>query len=217
LFNRLVLAQEEERQRIARELHDQLGQQMTALRLTLETLRPLALERSELRTHIESLQELSKQIDQDIAFRVWELRPAMLGGVDLEAGLRQYATSWSKRFGIRTELHLTRPTADLAPELETTIYRFAQEALNNVAKHARASRVDIVMEHTQAHLSFIVEDDGIGFDPSRTQNPGEGLGLIGMRERAALAGADVHIESAPGKGTTVLLRIPTPAGTTANA
>jgi two-component system sensor histidine kinase UhpB len=214
LFNRLVLAQEEERRRIARELHDQLGQQMTALRLTLETLRPLALERSELRTHIESLQELSKQIDQDIAFRVWELRPAMLDGVDLEAVLRQYATSWSKRFGIHTELHLTRPAADLAPELETTIYRFAQEALNNVAKHARASRVDIVMEQTHAHLSFIVEDDGIGFDPSRTQNPGEGLGLVGMRERAALAGAHLHIESAPGKGTTVLLRIPTPAGTT---
>jgi two-component system sensor histidine kinase UhpB len=214
LFTRLVLAQEDERRRIARELHDQLGQQLTALRLTLETLKAWSVERPELRTQVETLQELAQQLDQDIAFRVWELRPAVLEGLGLAAALTEYAGNWSKRFGIRAELHMSRPTDErLAPEMETTIYRFAQEALNNVVKHARADRVDIVLERTHEHVSLIVEDNGIGFNPSDVQNR-EGFGLIGMRERAALAGADFLIESAPGSGTTIILRVPVPVATT---
>jgi signal transduction histidine kinase len=104
---------------------------------------------------------------------------------------------------------MTRPSDErLTSEIETTIYRLAQEALNNVAKHARADRVDIVLEHTHEHVSLIVEDNGIGFNPSEVQTVPEGFGLIGMRERAALAGADFQIESAPGSGTTVILRVP---------
>ena len=215
LFTRLVLAQEEERRRIARELHDQLGQQMTALRLTLETLEDLAVERTELRVQVETLQELATQLDQDIAFRVWELTPALLEDVGLAAALTEYAGNWSKRFGIRAEVHMTRPTdGRLTSEMETTIYRLAQEALNNIVKHARASRVDIVLEHTHEHVSLIVEDNGIGFTPSEIETTGGGFGLIGMRERAALAGADFQIESAPGNGTTVILRVPATAATT---
>lgn len=215
LFTRLVLAQEDERRRIARELHDQLGQQMTALRLTLETLKSLSSETTDVRAQVEALQDLARQLDQDIAFRVWELRPAVLEGLGLAAALTEYAGNWSKRFGIRVELHTTRPTQErLASEMETTIYRFAQEALNNVVKHARANRVDIVLEYAHGCVSLIVEDNGIGFDPSIIQTTVEGFGLIGMRERAALAGADFQIESAPGHGTTVILRVPASAATT---
>jgi two-component system sensor histidine kinase UhpB len=209
LFNRLILAQEDERRRIARELHDQLGQQMTALRLTLETLKNLSSESSPVRWQVEALQELARQLDRDIAFRVWELRPAMLEGLGLTAALTEYAGNWSKRFGIRAELHMTRPIEGRLPsQVETTIYRLAQEALNNIVKHARANRVDIILEHTPEHVSLIVEDDGIGFDPSKLETAVEGFGIVGMRERAALAGADFQIESAPGDGTTVILRVP---------
>jgi PAS domain S-box-containing protein len=218
LFTRLVLAQEDERRRIARELHDQLGQQMTALRLTLETLASLSVERADLRTQIEMLQELARELDLDIAFRVWELRPAALEGLGLAAALAEYAGNWSKRFGIRAELHVTRPASDrLTYETETTLYRFAQEALNNIVKHSRATRVDIVLEHSRDQVSLIIEDNGIGFDPARLEMPGEGLGLVGIRERAALAGAEFQIESTPGNGTTLILRVPAGAGAPARS
>jgi PAS domain S-box-containing protein len=214
LFTRLVLAEEDERRRIARDLHDQLGQQMTALRLTLETLKVFAVERPELETQVDTLRELTRQLDQDIAFRVWELRPTVLDNLGLAAALTEHAGNWSKRFGIHAELHVTRPADErLQSETETTIYRFAQEALNNVVKHSRASRVDIVLEQGPAHVSLIVEDNGIGFDASTTTP--RGLGLIGMHERAALIDADLQVESAPGKGTTIVLRVPVASAVTA--
>jgi PAS domain S-box-containing protein len=217
LLTRLVLAQEDERRRIARELHDQLGQQLTALRLTLETLKADSLERPEFRAQVEALQELAQQLDQDVAFRVWELRPVPLERLGLAAALAEYAGNWSKRFGIHAELHTNRPAEErLPPDVETIMYRIAQEALNNVVKHAHAGRVDIALEHTHGSVSLILEDDGLGFDPSDPSFAGRGMGLMGMRERAALAGADLQIESATGRGTTIILRMPTRA-TSGNA
>jgi two-component system sensor histidine kinase UhpB len=212
LYTRLVLAQEEERRRIARELHDQLGQQLTALRLTLETVKGLAVEHSQLRDQVDALQNLARELDREIAFRVWDLRPAPLDGLGLAAALTEYAGTWSKRFGIQAQLHVRRPPEQrLPPEVETTVYRVAQEALNNIVKHSRAGRVDIALDYMHDHLSLIVEDDGIGFDTRAGQPPG-GFGLIGMRERAALAGGECQIESTPGKGTTVIVRLPIIAG-----
>jgi two-component system sensor histidine kinase UhpB len=151
LLTRLVLAQEDERRRIARELHDQLGQQLTALRLTLEMLKGQSVERTELRVQLETLEELARQLDQDIAFRVWELRP-----IALESGLRvalaSYVRNWSTHFGILARLHTSRSTDErLTSEIETTIYRLAQEALNNVVKHARATYVDVVLERSSEY------------------------------------------------------------------
>jgi two-component system sensor histidine kinase DegS len=177
--------------------------------MTLETLGALATARPQLRSQIEALQELAKQLDQDVAFRVWELRPAALESLGLAAALTEYAGNWARRFGIHAELRVARSTgARATPEMETTLYRFAQEALNNVAKHARADRVDIVLDHAGDHVSLIVEDNGIGFDPSGLETLGQGFGLIGMRERAALAGAEFRIESARGQGTTLIFRMP---------
>ena len=209
LLTRFVLAQEDERRRIARELHDQLGQQLTALRLTLETLRAESIERTELRVQVETLQELARQLDQDVAFRVWELRPTPLENIGLRAALTNFVHHWSKHLGIHVELRASRSSDErLNTEVETMVYRLAQEALNNVAKHARAQHVDIVLERNAGHLSLIVEDDGIGFNPLDKETLGDGLGLTGMRERAALVGADLQIESVPDRGTTVILRVP---------
>jgi PAS domain S-box-containing protein len=211
LLTRLVLAQEDERRRIARELHDQLGQQLTALRLTLEMLKPQALERTDLRGQLETLEELARQLDQDIAFRVWELRPAGLES-GLGTALTNYLQQWSTHSGIRARLHTGPSTNErLTPEIETVMYRLAQEALNNVAKHARADSVDVALERRSECLSLIIEDNGIGFDPSSAQTAARGLGLIGMRERAALVGAELQIESRRGEGTTVIVRIPVAA------
>jgi len=207
LLTRLVLAQEDERRRIARELHDQLGQQLTALRLTLETLTAPSVERSEFRTQVETLQQLALQLDEDVAFRVWELRPTALEEHGLRVALTNYVHKWSEHFGIPARLHASPSTDEpLTPERETMVYRLAQEALNNVAKHARADRVDVVLERGPENVSLIIEDNGVGFDPSETA--GAGLGLIGMRERASLVGAQLQIESTPGRGTTVFVRIP---------
>jgi PAS domain S-box-containing protein len=209
LLARLAVAEESERRRIARDLHDQLGQQLTALRLTLEMLKAQSVGHADLRVQVETLQELARQLDQDVAFRVWELRPTALQEEGLYSALTSYVGNWSKHFGVKAQLRASRATDDRLPFIvETTLYRLAQEALNNVAKHARARQVDIVLERTADHWSLIIEDDGVGFDPSSGEVAQRGFGLVGMRERAALVGADLQIESAPGRGTTVILRMP---------
>jgi two-component system sensor histidine kinase UhpB len=209
LLARLAVAEESERRRIARELHDQLGQQLTALRLTLEMLKAQSVGHADLRVQVETLQELARQLDQDVAFRVWELRPTVLQEEGLHSALASYVRNWSKHFGINAQLHTSRAAEDRLPSLiETTLYRLAQEALNNVAKHARATNVDIVLERIADQWSLIIEDNGIGFDTSSGEAEQRGFGLVGMRERAALVGAQLQIESTPGRGTTVILRTP---------
>ena len=114
------------------------------------------------------------------------------------------------RVGVPAELHTTGLTTErLASEIETTLYRIAQEALNNIAKHARARHVEIILERRTDQVSLIVEDDGVGFIPADMDGERRGFGLLGMQERAALVGATVQIESAPGEGTTIFVRTPT--------
>ena len=214
LLTRLVLAQEEERRRIARDLHDQLGQQLTALRLTLEMLNAQSADQTDVRVQIETLQELARQLDQDVAFRVGELRPVDLEERGLRAVLTDYVRKWSKHSGIPVRLHATPSTGErFTSEVETMLYRLAQEALNNIVKHARAECADVVLERSAEYLSLIVEDNGVGFDLSSVGSIG-GVGLLGMRERAALVGADLQIESTPGRGTTVIVRVPAHAAAT---
>ncbi len=209
-LTRLVLAQEDERRRIARELHDQLGQQLTALRLTLATLGSTSTDPRALQTQIETLEELARQLDEDVSFRVWELTPTVLENVGLPEALGAYVERWSRHFGVPIQLHVgdAAMPGRLPLDVETMLYRLAQEALNNVIKHSNASRVDIVLERKREHATLIVEDNGRGFDLSdRTMNP-KGLGLLGMKERAALLGAEFQIESAQGQGTSVVVRVP---------
>jgi signal transduction histidine kinase len=180
--------------------------------LTLETLKAAALDRHDLRAQIEMLQELARQLDADVAFRVRGLRSAILETRGLAAALREYVGNWSQHFCVPVRLHTNGSGDDrLPPEVESTIYRVAQEALNNVVKHARAAHIDIAFERHDDHVSLIIEDDGVGFDASKAANDADGfagVGLVGMRERAALIGADLQIESTVGRGTTIFVRVP---------
>ena len=151
---------------------------------------------------------MSQQLDRDIEHLVWELRPTALDDLGLRAALTNYVQTWSKRVDIHAELHTSGLLDDRLPsEAETTLYRIAQEALTNVAKHSRADNVEVILERRPDHVLLIVEDDGVGFDYGEASVAGRGFGLQGMQERAALGGASLEIESAAGKGTTILVRM----------
>jgi PAS domain S-box-containing protein len=210
LLGRMVFAQEDERRRIAREMHDQFGEQLTALGLRIRMLKEAAAGRANLSEQIAALEDVAQQLDRDVDHLVWELRPTALDDLGLRAALANYIQDWSVRVGVPAELHTTGLTTErLASEIETTLYRIAQEALNNIAKHARARHVEIILERRSDQVSLIVEDDGVGFDFAEMDGERRGFGLLGMQERAALVGATVQIESAPGEGTTIFVRTPT--------
>ena len=212
ILRRLVMAQEEERRRIARDLHDQFGQQLTVLILNLGMLKEDCGEQKELCEQVEALEEVVGRLDADVDFLVWQLRPTALDDLGLQDALTNFAQNWSKHFSIPVEVlaHGLRKEASTS-EIDTTLYRIAQEALNNVAKHARAANVTILLEGRMDAVSLIIEDDGVGFDAENTSAADDkGLGLVGMRERAALVGGTAAVESEPGGGTRVIVRIPAP-------
>jgi PAS domain S-box-containing protein len=206
LLNRIVTTQELERRRISRELHDHLGQQLTGLRLSLESLKGRGVNEPQLQEEIIRLQAMVRQIDSDLDFLAWELRPVALEEVGVVAALENFVQEWSKHFAIAAEFHTAGLNKDLTIEVETNLYRIAQEALNNVVKHAEASRVDVIFERRNNNAVLIIGDDGKGFDPE--DQSARGIGMLSMRERAALIGGTLEIESAPGEGTTIFVRVP---------
>lgn len=209
LLRQLVRVQDDERRRIARDIHDHLGQQSTALRLKLEALKEQCARYAELCGLIEQTQAIAARLDADVDFLAWELRPAALDDLGLAAALANFVKEWSKHFSIPAQFHSTGMDKDRpAPEVEINLYRIAQEALNNTCKHAQASRVDVLLERHDGSVVLIVEDDGVGFDPQAKERADRRLGLLGMRERAGLVGGTLEIESAPNQGTTIFARVP---------
>lgn len=209
LLKRIFTVQEEERGRIARDLHDQLGQRLTALRLKIASLKELCAGNPAISQRIERLDELSEMLDREVSFLVWELRPAVLDKADFVPALQQYVTEWSRHSEISAEFEAVGlDDVDVHADIENNFYRITQEALNNTAKYADATKVSVLIERRQNNLMLIVEDNGIGFDVSRTMSDGGGFGLIGMRERASLIAGSLEIESSPGSGTTVFVRVP---------
>ncbi|MEZ5423218.1 MAG: PAS domain S-box protein [Pyrinomonadaceae bacterium] len=211
LLRRLFTIQEDERGRIARDLHDQLGQSLTALRLKIASISTLCDEGSDLAERIERLAELAEVVDSEVSFLAWELRPSVLDETGFVATMANYAKEWSRYSGIDAEFNAIG-VADLSlnKDVETNLYRITQEALNNTAKYAKASVVEIILEKLGHELLLIIEDNGLGFDvqsklPRRERG---GFGLVGMRERASMIGGSFEIESAPKKGTTVFIRVP---------
>jgi two-component system CheB/CheR fusion protein len=209
LLRKLVRTQEDERRRIAREIHDHLGQQSTALRLSIESLKQLCAQYKELCAPVEQAQDIAARLDAEVDFLAWELRPASLDDLGLAAALANFVKEWSAHFSIQADYHCTGMDQERpSPETETSLYRIAQEALNNSYKHAQASRVDVLLERRDSHVVLIVEDDGVGFHPDDEMETQNGLGLLGMRERAALIGGTLEIESSPNQGTTIFARVP---------
>jgi signal transduction histidine kinase len=208
LLGQLVFAQEEERRRIGREMHDRFGEHLTALSLRLVALKDRAAQHPDLVEQVEALEGIAASLDHDVDALVWELRPTALDDLGLLAALSHHVRSWSDHTGITAQLHTTGLTESrIDSTAETTLYRIAQEALTNVARHAQATHVDILLERRADHVSLIVEDNGVGFTPPGSLTSGS-AGLGGMQERAALIGATLQIESSPGCGTTILVRAP---------
>ncbi|HMD34656.1 MAG TPA: CheR family methyltransferase, partial [Vicinamibacterales bacterium] len=206
LAHQLVTSQEDERRRIARDLHDNMGQRLTAIRLMLERAKQSAHASDGGTGEIDQALELTAQIGSDVNFLAWQLRPAVLDEFGLAAALPRYIAEWSAHVGIAAEFRLAGyEKGQLPADAETAFYRVAQEALNNVAKHAHATRVDVVLSANDGHIVLVVEDDGVGFDAPE-ETPDGAFGLLGMRERAALADAALQIESSSGRGTSVFLR-----------
>ena len=211
----LVTIQEDERRRIARDIHDQLGQQMTALRLNLEGLRLRIGAYPALSEQVGRARELTEELDRSIDFLTWELRPAVLEQVGLSAALADLVSSWSQRHHIAANYQAHGAAGLQFPsEVKTNIYRLAQEALHNVYKHAAASRVSVSLAHLDGRGVLEIHDDGRGFDQATlpSQAARRGLGLMSMRERSALVGGELQVESVAGRGTTIRLQMPLALG-----
>jgi len=211
LLHRLVTSQEMERRRIARDIHDQLGQRLTGLRLKLESLKSVVGKDPDVASRVKRLQEISERLDSEVSFLAWELRPTVLDDLGLVEALQTYVKEWMRHTETDADfqaIKVGRERFDL--NVETHLYRIAQEALNNINKHAKAENVTVMLEKRDRELILIVEDDGKGFDPTKVARPrksGRGLGLIGMQERATLIGGELDIESSE-NGTTIYVRVP---------
>jgi PAS domain S-box-containing protein len=208
---RMASAQEDERHRIARELHDQMGQHLTALALGLKVIKDTTPDPSPVRDRLQGLQSLTDEIGREIHDIALELRPTALDDLGLQAALANYAEAWAERAGVAIDFQSTGVGEErLPPPIETTLYRVVQEALTNVLKHAAARRVSVVLQKSLGQVSVLVEDDGRGFDPESHAGSGQPLGILGMRERTVLVDGTLTIESGIGRGTTVIARVPLP-------
>jgi PAS domain S-box-containing protein len=207
LAARIESAQEEERSRIAREIHDELGQALTILKLDLGWLRANLPRRPAVTRRIRAMDEILDRTLDALRRLAADLRPAVLDQLGLRAAIRSLARDFEARTGVRAHVDLAAADVRLDPDLATTAYRILQEALTNVARHAGASRVDIALRVTPQAVSLEVRDDGRGITPRELASPGS-LGLLGMRERARSWGGDVHISAAPERGTIVRATLP---------
>jgi signal transduction histidine kinase len=212
VLRRLKGAEETERGRISRELHDRLGGDLTAVKLGLQMVNKQGPFSPSVQASISQLEKLADSTMQDIHRLAWELRPAVLDDFGLDKALRRYASEWAGLNGVAVDFHSQGVEKNRLPaELETTLYRITQEALTNVLRHAKAQHVSIFLERRPDHVLLIVEDDGQGFDAEAVLKVADAcgkLGLLGMRERVTLAGGTIEFESTPGAGATVYVRVP---------
>jgi two-component system sensor histidine kinase UhpB len=208
LSRRLVEVQEAERRTLSRELHDRVGQNLTALSINLDILRtslagPAHEDHRARLTDCEALLESTVDSIEDV---MAELRPPMLDDYGLLPALHWYAKDFSKRTGIQVYVAGNEGMERSAADKEITLFRIAQEALINVAKHAHAKSVQIDLEHVNGYCRMTVKDDGIGIDGSRRLRPG--LGIVTMRERTQAMGGDFEVRNLAGGGTHIRIDIP---------
>lgn len=212
MLGRVIAAQEAERARVARDLHDQIGQSLTSvllgLRLVDGSLSSEQCDVADARAHTDEVRGLVARALDEVRQLAFDLRPTVLDDVGLEAAVRRLASDVTDRFALPVQFHLASDEDDvhLRPEIETVVYRVVQESLTNVVRHARASRADVEVSVDQHLVRAVVVDDGVGFELDDTVV--RSLGLAGMRERALLVDGTLQISSTPSAGTTVMLEVP---------
>ncbi len=202
-LRRVVGAQELERKRLARELHDETGQALTSILLKLKSFEDLG-DPSSVADAMGELRELVVTTLQDVRRLAVELRPKALDDFGLVPAIERLVGTFREQTGIEVDLESRLGSDRLPREIETTLYRITQEALTNVVKHAQAKHVSIVLTRRDGSVAAVIEDDGRGI----TEAAGDGLGLLGMRERIALVDGRLEVESSPGSGTTLSFEVP---------
>jgi signal transduction histidine kinase len=199
-LRRIVAAQELERRRLARELHDETGQALTSILLGLKQL-----EGSGDEAGVQALRELVVATLQDVRRLAVELRPKVLDDYGLVPALERLTQGFAEQTGMHVDLEASTIRERLPVEVETAIYRIVQESLTNVVKHAHAQRVSVLLTRANGRIKAVIEDDGTGFDPTETDG---GIGLIGMRERIELIDGTLTVETSATSGTTVAAEVP---------
>ena len=209
---RIIAAQEDERKRIARELHDDASQALTSLRVGLKTLTDICAD-PELHRRVTDLQTIAAQTMQGIHDLALQLRPSVLDDLGLVAALERHLSDCRRRYGLTIDFAV-HGLSDmrLSPAIETALYRIVQEALTNIGRHAQAHTVSVLLEHRDGKVVAVVEDDGVGFDQGAADSAGRRLGLFGMQERAALLSGKFTLESAPARGTSLFVEVPLKEG-----
>jgi signal transduction histidine kinase len=212
LLSSVISAQEEERKRIARELHDELGQTLTGLIMGVESLENITSpQQSPLKEKLRNAKALVARTLEDMRRLTLDLRPSALDDLGLIAAIRAYAQTHLTAMGVQVEFESKGLRGRLAPAVETTLFRITQEAIRNIAKHAEAHHVGIKLAAEDGRIMTIVEDDGKGFDVDhvlKSRVGAQSLGLIGIKERATLLGGTFTIKSQVGKGTHLKVEIP---------
>jgi signal transduction histidine kinase len=213
LTQKVVTAQEAERQHLARELHDEIGQALTAVNLNLQALQlsiPDAAVATRLNDSLEIIEHALNQV-RDLSL---DLHPSILDDLGLVAALQWYLDRQAGRTGLTIQFRADPPELNLPPEVQTTCFRITQEALTNIVRHANAHQVRVELYQAATELELRIRDDGAGFDVQAARQHaarGTSLGLIGMQERVALIGGRLALKSAPGTGTELRVRFPLPA------
>jgi signal transduction histidine kinase len=209
LLKRVVGAQEAERQRIARELHDETGQALTAVGMGLQGLETkVGAKDAQNLENIRSLKELVTQSMAELQRIISDLRPSHLDDLGLRAALRWYVNDVSERTGLMIRLEMHGEEHDLSSEAKMALFRTAQEAITNVVKHAQATEGAVILTYLEEGVQLTIRDNGCGFDLPRVQQRRDNWGLLGMHERASLMGGEFNIVSEPSDGTYVEVYIP---------
>lgn len=223
LLQRLITAHEDERRHLSRELHDNIGQYLSALLLGLESCARLPQLPTAALDKLSYLKETTKQLELDVHGVALELRPTMLDDLGLEAALSSLTREWARRHEQRIKAvfnstGFNNHAERLTSEVEVAIYRVVQEALTNVSRHSKADIVSVILARDDRHVQVIIEDDGVGFDADNMMSDptdNRRLGLMGMQERVQLVGGEFKIES--GTGTTIVVSIPLPRNGSQNS
>ena len=211
-LSQIIEAQENERKRISRELHDEIGQALTAIKFNLDMIdKDLPQTSALLRGRLGEAKSLSNQTLTAMRQLSMDLRPTMLDDFGLIPTLRWYIQNFSNRLNIYSRFEAIGFEEKLPPQIETAFYRIIQEALNNIAKHAGADRIEISLERRDSMIGASITDNGKGFDLERVlhpESPERGFGIIGMQERVSLLGGQIDIQSRPGFGTHIHIEVP---------